>query len=271
MASDAALLGKVAPPDGIWAAVFAALGQINKCPEKDLPPAAKTEYEEVLALKDCDKEAGTVGAAIWMGKAVVRLACQHKFLARHDIPDAIKLECEVSLEEPVEPEHVDATPGDTTEGNSKGEGTGDGALDDSLPAIPAAPPLHTHGAAASAAHPAPAPAPAGPNAAGPVCNAPPGVPNAAVAAPIASGVGDLSASRKRDLAKVADVSELGGPINKLTREATARDDDEVEETGHHDEEEDDANVDDGFDEDGGFNDGTPWSFCAPGELVAGLL
>lgn len=153
MGNDALALSEAAPPDGIWSSVFRALGRINRCAAKDLAAGVSSRYDGILALKGADCEPGTVASALWIGKAIVRLACNHRLLPLMDVPDAIQEECGVRPKDTVQP------PADPT------------------PATPAA--------ADDQADP----------------------------------------TRKRGLAAVTDVKELGGPVEKDPRVNPAGDDD----------------------------------------------
>lgn len=117
MGNDAMALAEVAPTDGVWASVFRALGSINRQPAKDLAPGLQSAYDDIATLKGTDHDAGTLSAAVWMGHAVVRTACNYDLLDADDVPEAIREECGVCEEDkvvPPEPPQPPETGDDTT-------------------------------------------------------------------------------------------------------------------------------------------------------------
>lgn len=102
LASDAEAMVSVVPADGIWRSVFLAVAIINKSTIKALPEAVKVVYEAIVNMQRADCGAGTVFAALWMGRALVRLVCRHKLVPLAQIPDAILTECGFREEDMVE-------------------------------------------------------------------------------------------------------------------------------------------------------------------------
>ena len=92
-----------APADGVWQAVFTAVGRMNRAQVKDLPTGVAAGYDAIVRLQGADCDAGTVSTAMWMAKAVVRLACKHGLLALDEVPEAIQQECDVRKEDRVLP------------------------------------------------------------------------------------------------------------------------------------------------------------------------
>lgn len=103
LGSDALEVGKVAPKCGIWPAAFHAVGRINKGAVKDLPAGVDDEWKRIVSMEGADAVAGSVEAAMWMSKAVVRTACNHDLVDWEKVPGPIRDECGVNPADRVHP------------------------------------------------------------------------------------------------------------------------------------------------------------------------
>lgn len=104
MATDAAIVALEAPKDGsLWPAVFSALHCLKRCSVKENPGVEST-FSDIVGMKDADCEAGTAEAALWMGKALVRVVCNHDMAATEHVTETVRKECGVRPEDRVVPD-----------------------------------------------------------------------------------------------------------------------------------------------------------------------
>lgn len=80
-----------------------AVSRINRAQVKDLPAGVAAGYEAIVRLEGADCQAGTVATAVWMGKALVRLACNHCMIDLDEVTQTIQQECNVRKEDRVPP------------------------------------------------------------------------------------------------------------------------------------------------------------------------
>lgn len=95
MVADAQDLAGLVPQDGMWAWAFKALACVQGRQWQHHRAGVREAWADAVALKGADSDPGTMGAAIWMGRAVVRLACTFKLMPLDEVPQAIQEECGV--------------------------------------------------------------------------------------------------------------------------------------------------------------------------------
>lgn len=161
MVTDADDLWRRLPKDSMWGWAFLAVARVNSRPWEQTGRGVASGWKEIVKLQGTDCEAGTVAAALWMGRAMVRLACTHGLLALRDVPGDVQVDCEVKAEDVEAARQAREAPLD-----------------------PPAP------------KPAPKPKPA---------------------ADKATKKGPRASSRKRNAAKVVNVDQFGGPVQKMLR------------------------------------------------------
>lgn len=99
MATDAQALGKMVPQDSMWAWAFKALAALNDRPWATYRTGVREGWNDVQAMKEAECTSGTFSAALWMGKALVRLACRYEVIELDDVPVTVRTECEVSADD----------------------------------------------------------------------------------------------------------------------------------------------------------------------------
>lgn len=130
MAADAEVMGRDLPRNTMWAWAFTALGRVHAHPWGELAPEVRTAWKEIVELRGAACKAGTVAAAIWMAKSVMRLACKHGVLSVEELPGALQVQIGVQAVEqetakPAEDPKAKATEQD--EGTAKDKKGGEDA------------------------------------------------------------------------------------------------------------------------------------------------
>ena len=166
MASDADDMWRRMDKGSMWAWVFCAVARVNSRTWEQTGRRVEIGWKAIVKMQGTDCEAGTVAAALWMGRAIVRLACTHDLLPVEEVPGDVQVECGVRLED------VQA------------------ARD-----------------AANAAPVPPAPKPK------------PGPKHAATAKGKDKQHQQRPGTRKRKNSKVVNLDQLGGPVQKIPRDA----------------------------------------------------
>lgn len=113
MATDADDLGQRLPSGSMWAWAFKAIAKINSKSWEVVGSDVQRGWKAVVALEGTYCLAGTTSAALWMARALVRLACEHGLLSRDDVPGDVQEECQV--QPAVETPEASADKGDQDE------------------------------------------------------------------------------------------------------------------------------------------------------------
>ena len=111
MVTDASEMGGLLPEDSMWAWAFKAVARVQGRQWQLHRPGVRQAWAAVVALEGTDIEAGTMEAAMWMGRALVQLACKYKLMPLSEVPEAMQEECGVRLQDIVADPPAPAQPG----------------------------------------------------------------------------------------------------------------------------------------------------------------
>lgn len=103
-------MSAAAPADSLWETVFKCLALYLRSPARGQPKRLLADYEAIVRLDESDEEAGTLTAAVWMARAIVRMAYNHGLVDLEDIPPAVSKMAGVSPEDRVPPPTPPAPP-----------------------------------------------------------------------------------------------------------------------------------------------------------------
>lgn len=95
MATDAMAMGRIVHEDSMWAWAFKAIAALNDRPWATYRKGVREGWNALQGMTGADCNAGTFGAALWMGKALVRLACRYEVIPCEDVPLGVREECGV--------------------------------------------------------------------------------------------------------------------------------------------------------------------------------
>lgn len=118
----------------MWAWAFKSIAKINCKSWEVVGPDVQRGWKAVVALEGALCAPGTTTSAVWMGRALVRLACDHGLLTLEEVPGDVQEECGVqpAQETPMPPS--DDNDQAATERNGKngaaGEGEGEAATNE---------------------------------------------------------------------------------------------------------------------------------------------
>lgn len=103
-------MSAAAPADSLWETVFKCLALYLRSPARGQPKRLAADFQAIIRLDDAEGEAGTIKAAGWMARAIVRMACNHGLVDVEDIPPAVTIWAGVSPEDRVPPPTPPAPP-----------------------------------------------------------------------------------------------------------------------------------------------------------------
>lgn len=132
MATDAEELGRMINSSDMWSWAFTAIARLNGESWEKIGTDVLSGWKAVIRLEGADCKGGTMAAAMWMGRAIVRLACKHRLLGLDDVPGHVQTDCGVEATEVIHPTPP-ADGGDGAKGSGVGDeqGTGDKSGQDS--------------------------------------------------------------------------------------------------------------------------------------------
>jgi len=110
MASDAEDMWRRLDKECMWAWVFCAVARVNSRTWDQVGRRVEIGWKAIVKLQGTDIEAGTVAAALWMGRAIVRLACTHELLQLDEVPGHVQVDCGVRVEDVLAAREAAAAP-----------------------------------------------------------------------------------------------------------------------------------------------------------------
>lgn len=100
VASDAEEIGRILPQGTMWAWAFKGMATQYGNRRNTWDPKIQAGWDRIVKMKGAKCEAGTVSAALWMGRAIVKLMTECGALKHGDMEDAVIQECQVKVPAP---------------------------------------------------------------------------------------------------------------------------------------------------------------------------